>query len=231
MATFAGCKKENSISPPPVMTPVDTTKKDSVPAAVSFCYLALGDSYTIGQSVDPSDRFPVQLAKMLTDTGIKVSSPDIIATTGWTTTSLLNGIASAKPNPGYGIVSLLIGVNDQYQFHDTTGYRDRFGKCLQKAIELAGGQKKHVFVVSIPDYSVTPYGGNSTQIAYEIDLYNKINLEVTRQFSISYTDVTVISRAVKNDPGMIAPDGLHPSGKQYYLWALKLSGVIQNLLK
>jgi lysophospholipase L1-like esterase len=231
MATFAGCKKENSFNPAPVIIPVDTTKKDTVPAAVSISYMALGDSYTIGQGVAPADRFPVQLAKMLTDTGIKLNSPDIIATTGWTTTSLLNAIASAKPNPGYGIVTLLIGVNDQYQYHDTTGYRDRFAQCLQKAIDLAQGIKKHVFVVSIPDYSVTPFGGNSMQIANEIDVYNKINLEVTRQFSISYTDVTVISRAVKNDPGMVAPDGLHPSGKQYYLWALKLSGVIQQQLK
>jgi lysophospholipase L1-like esterase len=136
-----------------------------------------------------------------------------------------------NPASDNDIVTLLIGVNDEYQTHDTSGYRDHFTTCLNKAIQLANGRARHVFVVSIPDYSVTPFGGNSAQVAKEIDFFNAINLSVTNSYGISYTDVTVISRNVKNDREMICSDGLHPSGKQYQLWATKIAANIIKQLK
>ncbi len=138
-----------------------------------------------------------------------------------TTQNLLNGITQANPAKDYDIVTLLIGVNNQYQTHDTAGYRDQFRLCLDKAIELAAGNRSHVFVLSIPDYSVTPFGQGSYAyvIAAEIDQFNEINKSVTEPYGISYTDVTTASRQALTDPSLICPDGLHPSGKEYKVWA------------
>lgn len=235
MATFAGCsKKSQPYHPPVAITPVDSTQNDSTTAdttAKSLKYLALGDSYTFGQSIPDSERFPMQLAVLLTAAGLPADTPTLIARTGWTTLDLLNAIDGATPSTNNDIVTLLIGVNDEYQMHDTTNYRQRFTRCLDKAVQLAGGKRNHVFVVSIPDYSVTPFGGNSSVIAAEIDLFNAINNSVSQQYGISYTDVTVISRNVQYDNTMICSDGLHPSGKQYRLWALKIAKAILTQLK
>jgi hypothetical protein len=211
--TVAGCaKKEISIPIPAIAA--DTT--DTITVA-GLTYMALGDSYTIGQNVDEDVRYPVQAAGMLTTGGSKVNKPDIIAVTGWTTDHLLEAIAAAKPRTDYDIVSLLIGVNDQYQLRDTTGYRDKFITCLNKAIALAAGDRNHVFVLSIPDYSVTPFGAGAgaKEIAKQIDQFNEINKSVTVAYGISYIDVTATSRQVKNDPG-----------KQYKLWAELLAAAI-----
>ena len=233
-STFAGCKEKQIAMPAPVVIVTDTTHKDTTTApSAGYTYMALGDSYTIGQNVTEPARYPVQAAAMLTALAIKVNTPDIIALTGWTTRNLLNGIAAAKPGTASDIVSLLIGVNDQYQEHDTTGYREHFTACLTKAIELAKGKSNHVFVLSIPDYTVTPFGSASgaSLIAKQIDQFNEINKSVTLAYSISYTDVTTISRTVKDDPEMLSTDGLHPSGKQYKLWAQVLTEAIAKQLK
>jgi hypothetical protein len=142
----------------------------------------LGDSYTIGQSVLAADRFPNQTLNALAAVGVRLQYPaDIIAQTGWTTQNLLNGIVTSNPQPvgPYDLVTLLIGVNNQYQQGDTAIYRLEFTQCLQKAIEFAGNKKQHVFVLSIPDYGVTPFGaGNAGQIGLEIDRFNAINKQV-----------------------------------------------------
>jgi len=227
--TFAGCNKEQQNYIP---TNPGSGQRDTIPVN-KISYLALGDSYTIGQGVPPSERFPEQLVAKLISNGFAVQAPEIIATTGWTTQNLLQAIQSKNPATNYRFVTLLIGVNNQYLQHDTVGYREQFQLCLAKAIELAASDKRRVFVLSIPDYSVTPFGQNQdpATISKQIDQYNAINKEVTLSFGISYTDITPISRAALNEPSFTAGDGLHPSGKQYVFWVDQLVPKIAELLK
>jgi lysophospholipase L1-like esterase len=215
------CNKKDAYTPA-ITTPSNNTRK----------YLALGDSYTIGQSVAETDRFPAQTKKWLTDNGIALYDPQIIATTGWTTTALQNAIQAQNPVGPYDFVSLLIGVNDQYQWHDTTGYRERFRQLLVKSMQLADGRHNRVFVLSIPDYSVTPFGRSmdTSLIRRQIDQFNAINKEVTLQNNCQYLDITPSTREAANDPSLIAGDGLHPSGKEYKKWADMLGSMIKNAL-
>ena len=176
-------------------------------------YLALGDSYTIGESVAPAERFPHQLAREL-----GIGEPLIIAKTGWTTDELNAAIDAADPEGPYRLVTLLIGVNNQYRGRSAEEYRTQFVDLLNRAIGFAGGDAKKVIVVSIPDWGVTPFaeGRDRAKIATEIDRYNAINREETAKAGARYVDITPISRG--NDPALVAGDGLHPSGKQYTEW-------------
>lgn len=216
LSTATGCSKSDSALIAPYSTYPDTS---------ALSWLALGDSYTIGESVTSSERFPAQAIALLKSRGRNIASPIYIARTGWTTEDLQMAIDQSKLTNSYDIVTLLIGVNDQYQGKDTAGYRKRFTQLLQKAITLAH-DKTHVFVLSIPDYGVTPFGGGSQGISREIDAFNAINKEVTISLSISYIDITPASRKVLSDASLTAKDGLHPSGKQYGLWAALLSDSI-----
>ena len=195
-------------------------------------WLALGDSYTIGQSVTASDRFAAQTATLLKQLGINIGEPNYIAATGWTTNNLSNAIAAQNPR-NHDVVSLLIGVNDQYQTHDTAGYRQRFTGLLNKAIQLANGKNTHVFVLSIPDYSVTPFaaGTDTAQIRREIDQFNVINRQVTESFAVAYLDITPGTRLAKTNPALLAPDGLHPSRQEYKNWADRLAPMMLPVLK
>jgi lysophospholipase L1-like esterase len=215
-------------------TNIDTTGNiDTSANAGNFTWLALGDSYTIGQSVNENERFPAQIISLLKNDSIFIKAPQYIATTGWTTLNLLDAIAAQQPKGPFDIVTLLIGVNDQYQHFDTAGYRVHFNQCLLNAIALAGNKKDHVFVLSIPDYSVTPFAQNSdtAQISKEIDEFNAINKTITLSFGISYTDITPLTREMKNDASLIAYDGLHPSGKEYAEWAALLAPEFIKILK
>ena len=189
----------------------------SAPSNQTFRYLALGDSYTIGESVSEAERWPNQLAVLLQ----KSVDVTIIARTGWTTSELWEGIQAANPQGTYDMVSLLIGVNNQYRGYDINEYREEFKFLLGKAIEYAGGKPEHVFVLSIPDWGVTPFawGKDTSQIAAEIDAYNAINLEESQKVGVHYVDVTPISREAVSNPALIAGDGLHPSGEMYAEWA------------
>lgn len=195
-------------------------------------WLALGDSYTIGQSVAAADRFAAQTANLLKLSGINIGEPDYIATTGWTTNNLSTAIATQNP-ANHDVVSLLIGVNDQYQTHDTSGYRQRFASLLDKAIQLANGKTDHVFVLSIPDYSVTPFaaGSDTAQIRKEIDWFNAINSQVTQSYNVAYLDITPGTRLAKTNPALLASDGLHPSGLEYKNWANRLAPMMLPVLK
>lgn len=177
-------------------------------------YLALGDSYTIGESVAEEGRFPNQLAGEL-----GIAAPRIIAQTGWTTDELNAAIDTGNVTGTYDLVTLLIGVNNQYRGRDAEEYRSQFSALLQRAIGFAGGDAKKVVVVSIPDWGVTPFaeGRDRAKIASEIDRYNAINREEASRAGARYADITAISRG--SDPGLVAPDGLHPSAKQYGEWA------------
>ena len=176
-------------------------------------YLALGDSYTIGESVAESERFPVQLAREL-----GLSEPAIIAKTGWTTDELGQALDAVRLAGPFDLVTLLIGVNNQYRGRDAEQYRGELAELLQRAIGFAGGDAKKVVVVSIPDWGVTPFaeGRDRTKIAAEIDRYNAVNREEAARAGARYVDITPISRG--GDPALVAGDGLHPSGKQYGEW-------------
>lgn len=199
--------------------------------SLSRSYLALGDSYTIGESVSDAERFPAQTVSLLRSKGIRISEPSYVARTGWTTIDLSNAIAQSTLLGKYDVVSLLIGVNDQYQGLDTGGYRIHFTQLLQKSISLAGDRADHVFVLSIPDYSATPFGGGSAKIKKELEYFNNINSEVTLAWHISYTDIVSISRDAAADRSLVASDGLHPSAKQYQRWALLLADAMLPVLK
>ena len=195
-------------------------------------WLALGDSYTIGQGVTAAERFATQTANSLRLNGINIAIPDYIATTGWTTSNLANAIQIQNPGK-YNVVSLLIGVNDQYQTHDTTGYRQRFTSLLVTAIQLANGKKENVFVLSIPDYSVTPFasGNDTVLIRREIDMFNAINKNVTDSFKCPYLDITPSTREARNNQSLLAADGLHPSGLEYRRWADRLVPIMIPVLQ
>lgn len=196
-------------------------------------FLALGDSYTIGQSVTTTERFPAQTTALLRSAGINITDPKYIAATGWTTDILASAINNQQPLGTFSVVSLLIGVNDQYQRHDTTGYRQRFRDLLNTSILLAGNKRNHVFVLSIPDYGVTPFGGSSDTgfINRQIDQFNNINREETMQASCQYIDITASTREALSDPTLIASDGLHPSGKEYSKWANRLAPMMSSVLR
>ncbi len=202
-------------------------------SAVRATYLALGDSYTIGESVDPADRYPQQVVEMLNGTDhLPCQNPDIIALTGWTTADLLEAIGLAKPARGYRMVSLLIGVNDQYQGRSQAEYRDQFTLLLQKAIWLAGNNPSHVLVLSIPDWAATPFGRtrDTAFISAQIDSFNRINYSVAMAYKVNYIDVTAESRKAVSDPTLVAADGLHFSGKEYSQWARLMEPVLKGML-
>lgn len=195
-------------------------------------FLSLGDSYTIGESVPEADRWSVQLAELLRKEGVQVASPDIIARTGWTTAELTSAIQATNKGKDYKLVSLLIGVNNQYRGQSIERYRTEFKSLLDTSVEFAGGRKQRVFVLSIPDWGVSPFGekGDRAKVASEIDAFNVVAKEECEKAGIVYIDITPISRTGLGDPTMFATDGLHFSGKMYKLWAEKALPEVKTIL-
>jgi lysophospholipase L1-like esterase len=191
-------------------------------------YLALGDSYTIGESVAENERFPVQLAATLTKAGTPTDLPTIIAKTGWTTDELKAQINTEKITTNYNLVSLLIGVNNQYRGRNVEQFRVEFLDLLETALHFANNHPKQVFVVSIPDWGVTPFaqGRDGAKIAKAIDAYNAVCKEESTKKGILFVDITPISRQATQDASLIANDGLHPSGKMYGLWVEKIKEIL-----
>lgn len=197
-------------------------------------FLALGDSYTIGDCVAETEQWPVQLVNRLQEQGIPISPPEIIAASGWTTNDLAEGIKAVPPQRLYDFVSLLIGVNNQYQGRSREEYRQQFAELLQQAVTLARNDPACVIVLSIPDWSVTPFaaGLHTAVITAEIDAFNAINRAETEKAGAHYVDVTAVSRQAAADPTLIAEDGLHPSGKMYTAWAaLALPVVLEEVIR
>jgi len=213
-----------------VMMTATTATVDTTPG-----YLALGDSYTIGESVAVDQRWPVQLVSMLRARGLRLDDPQIIAVTGWTTDELETGMQQAGLERCYSLVSLSIGVNNQYRQRDLQNFRQEYDRLLQRAIDLAGGNKQRVFVLSIPDWSVTPFaestGRNLDQEAAALADYNQAKREITEASGVVYFDITPSTQMAANDTSLLTADGLHPSGKLYTLWIEKLIDKVQAMLE
>ncbi len=200
----------------------DSNKASEMPDPIS--YLALGDSYTIGEGVEAYARWPEILRDTLEQLGVSMLPPQIIARTGWTTGDLLDAMAEAELKPPYGLVSLLIGVNNQYRGetrgYSLDGYGVEFSTLLGKAIELADGDPDRVLVLSIPDYSVTPFvrDQNKEKVAREIDAYNQLKKQLSLDAGVLFVDITPISQMAISDQSLLVSDNLHPSEIMYRKW-------------
>jgi lysophospholipase L1-like esterase len=186
-------------------------------------FLALGDSYTIGEGVAAEERWPELLVGLLAARGVAVSPPRVIARTGWTTRDLTRALDAERPVGPFDIVSLMIGVNDQFRGDDVDGYAARFETLLGRAVELAGGVRSRVLVLSIPDYGVTPFargfGMDAREVARDVDRFNEAARRATQRAGARWIDLTPASRQAADDLELLARDGLHPSAKLHAEWA------------
>ncbi len=201
---------------------------------MSARYLALGDSYTIGEGIAPEARWPVRLADALREAGLPLDGPEIVATTGWTTDELDAGIDAAAPAGPFALVSLLIGVNDQYRGREVAAYAPAFEALLQRAVAFADGDPTRVFVLAIPDWGVTPFGAHSGRdtaaIARELDGYNAAAAAACAARGVAFVDIAPVSRMHGGEPAMLADDGLHPSAQLHAAWARLALPVARGLL-
>ena len=217
--------------PTPSTMPAPPPSPAGTQSPISF--LALGDSYTIGEGAAAADRWPVQLAALARQQGVPLAEPDIIARTGWTTAELQAAIAaSGNQRQDYGLVSLLIGVNNQYRGQPVARYRTEFRELLATAVRFAGGQPRHVVVLSIPDWGQTPFAAdrNRAQIALEIDQFNAVAHEECQHADVAFVDITPLTRAAAGDNRQFAADGLHYTGAQMSRWAESAWAVVRPLL-
>ena len=199
----------------------------------NYTYLALGDSYTIGEGVELQKNFPYQTVGLLRKAGYAFYAPEIIAKTGWTTDELEAAVNEYAFLPKYDFVSLLIGVNNQYRGRDIIEYKEQLEHLIKRSIALTGGKPEHVVVLSIPDYSVTPFGQrmDAEKIAKEIDAYNNLCRALSIQFKVQYLDITAINRKASGKPTAVVADGLHPSEKTYGKWAAELADAVKKTIK
>lgn len=213
---FSGCETESP-------TPLITNDNQVVDNCQGIEYLALGDSYTIGQAVIEEKRWPNILSRWLVDGGTEVCRTRIIAQTGWTTGNLLEALSEQTIDTDYELVSLLIGVNNQYQGRSLEEYKSELRTLLDKSINYANGDTSAVFILSIPDYGYTPFGEyNQENISREIDMFNEAKKMIVEEYGIQFFYITDISRQGLQEPSLVAEDGLHPSGEQYELWVEKI---------
>jgi lysophospholipase L1-like esterase len=198
-----------------------------------YTYLALGDSYTIGEGVVLADSFPYQLVQLLRKMGIAICAPEIIAATGWTTDELNAAIDSTHTLKNYSVVSLLIGVNNQYRGRNTAEFMPEFEHLVKRGIEFAAGNSTRVFVLSIPDWGITPFaaGRDTVKISEEIDGYNAAIEHICGLYNIKYIDITQEQRVDGAKETFLAADKLHPSGKEYVKWAMSVAKSVAAALK
>lgn len=211
---------------------ISLTQAQDLTIPQNIRFLALGDSYTIGQSVSYNERWPSQLSDSLTLRGYQVDTLRYIATTGWTTQNLLNAVSNQNlDNQNFNLVSVLIGVNNQYQHKPFSLFLNQFPKLLDSAIHYANGDTSHVFVLSIPDYAYTPFGqsSNPNQTSMEIDMYNAAKDSICQLYGVRFFNITPISRQGLIQPNLIASDGLHPSAEQYTLWVNEILNFVDSL--
>jgi lysophospholipase L1-like esterase len=232
IAALSACSKKGETAPATVKTDT-TTKTGTMAPNDTITYLALGDSYTIGQSVPQSDSYPYQLTGLLNADGYHVQRPTIIATTGWTTDNLIDAINSSNIiNKKFSFVTLLIGVNDQYQHLSQDNYSIKLAQVLNTAINFANGNTSRVFIISIPDWGVTPFGGGQDAvIGPQIDQFNAINKAISLKAHVNYLDIAPVSREAAANLSLVAEDGLHPSGAMYKIWSTMLEPMVAAKLK
>jgi len=233
LTTLAGCHKKAGIAP---ATNANTTgNMKTMTNTDTLSYLALGDSYTIGEAVPQAESYPYQLVSLLHNSSMFVKPPAIIATTGWTTDNLITAIAGegiSLNTQKFDFVTLLIGVNDQYQHLSLENYRVKFAQVLNTAIGFANGDTSKVFVLSIPDWGVTPFAAGQDSIIYpQITAFNAVNEGISKSAGVNYLNITDISRMAATDTSLIALDGLHPSGKMYTLWMNLLEPMVVKRFK
>ena len=199
----------------------------------SYSLLCLGDSYTIGESVEPNENFPKQSVRLLNNDGYDFEAPEIIATTGWTTNELEDALKKSAVKNSFDFVTLLIGVNNQYRGITVEEYKPQFESLLKRAIQLANGQPSRVIVLSIPDWSVTPFAKDldREKIAQQINSYNEVNQQLALEHHVNYIDITTSTREAISDLSLVAADGLHPSAKEYAKWAEKIYLAIKGQLQ
>lgn len=216
----------------PVLIFLLMTSVLSTAPEAKYTFLSLGDSYTIGESVPGADDWSVQLAGMLRKEGIDIANPDIMAKTGWTTAELQEAIKASGNRKTYSLVSLLIGVNNQYRGQNPERYRTEFRDLLQTAVQYASGKSARVFVLSIPDWGVSPFAADRdrAKIAREIDQFNTLAKEECRKAEIAFVDITPLTRSATGDESQFASDGLHYSGKQMKQWAEQALPVVKQLI-
>ncbi|WP_153796077.1 SGNH/GDSL hydrolase family protein [Foetidibacter luteolus] len=195
-----------------------------------FSYLALGDSYTVGEGVSLFENFPYQAVQMLRGKGLHFHAPEIVAKTGWTTSELAEHILHSKLNEQYDFVSLLAGVNNQYRGLNIDDYAADFEFLLRKAIHLAGENPQHVIVLSIPDWGITPFAKskNPQKISQEIAGFNAVNSKLSEQYETQYVDITGSSRSAGKDDERLVADKLHYSALEYAQWARLIAGIMQE---
>ena len=198
-----------------------------------YTYLALGDSYTIGEAVELHESFPYQVVQLLRKKGYNFIAPEIIAKTGWTTDELSEGFRNYQFLSKYDFVSLLIGVNNQYRGREVIEYKQQFEELVKKAIELSHGRKDRVFIISIPDWSATPFAkeNDTEKISREIDVFNSVNKAISIQYKVQYIEITSESREAKDFPALVGKDKLHPSAIAYSKWAEKIAELFASELK
>ncbi len=203
-----------------------------IQAAEPLRYLALGDSYTIGEAVAAGDRWPTTLVRRLRRSGTVIGDPQIIAVTGWTTDELALAMDAAQLRPAFDLVTLQIGVNNQYRGRSAGEYRTQFTALLARAIRLSADRATRVVAVSIPDWGVTPFahdhGRDASRIADELDIFNAIARDQVSRAGAHFVDITGMSR---RHPGLVAKDGLHPSADQYALWVTAIEPVVRATLR
>ena len=198
-----------------------------------YTFLALGDSYTIGEQVPIENNFPFQTARLLREENVEVAEPVIVAKTGWTTDELAMAVREEGIKETFSFVTLLIGVNNQYRGRDLENYKQEFSQLLDQAIVFANGHTQNVFVLSIPDWGVTPFaeGKDRELIAKQIDDYNAAKKEITLAHKCKFCDITDSTRRNGTDKDFLAEDGLHPSAREYSIWAERLAPMIVGVLK
>jgi lysophospholipase L1-like esterase len=226
-AVLAACASPRAVAPIAMPT-------TPAPPTATIPYLALGDSYTIGEGAAAADRWPVQLAALARTQGLGLAEPTIIARTGWTTAELQAAIAaSGNRRTDYGLVSLLIGVNNQYRGQRVALYRTEFRQLLATAVAYAGGKAGHVVVLSIPDWGQTPFAQSrdQAQIAREIDQFNATAQQECQAAGIAFVPITDLTRGAAGDASQFTTDGLHYTGAQMRQWAGRALPVVQGLLK
>ena len=196
-------------------------------------YLALGDSYTIGEGVKDDERWPAHLVRMLGARGVELGPPHYVAQTAWTTDELSDAIDAAKPAGPFDLVTLLIGVNDQYRSRPVSSFEGEFTTLVKRSIAFAGKRADRTIVVSIPDWGATPYahGRDRGLIGREIEAYNTKAQSIARKLGAHWVDVTESSRAMLQEPELAVADKLHPSGEMYRRWAELIAPVAERALK